>query len=210
MNLLILRLQNVYEKDQPIFFEEIEEVMKGYSRQRIYQLIKKAENEKELVRFSQGVYFMLEETMFGPSVCSVEAVVDKKYVEDKGEVFGIYGKNYLLNYFYFSQQVPNTFEIITNNESKNFKMQKIRKMKVVTRKSKTKITKENSNEYILMELYRYITLKQIEMNQDAKNEIFKFVKEKNIKKETLVELNSFFPKKCLENIVKSGAYYEAI
>lgn len=209
MNLLILRLQNVYEKDEPIFFEEIEEAMKGYSRQRIYQLIKKAEKEKELVRFSQGVYFMPKETIIGPSVCSVNAVVDKKYVEDKGKTFGIYGKNYLLNYFYFSQQVPNTFEIITNKESRNIRMQTLRGRKVVTRKSKIKINNENSYEYILMELFKYITLKQIEMNIDARNEIFKFVKENKVKKETLLELNEFFPKKCLINIIKSGVYNNA-
>ena len=54
--------------------------MKEYSRARVFQLLKKYEGEKQIIKFDTGVYYIPRITRFGLSNISVEQVV-KIYFE---------------------------------------------------------------------------------------------------------------------------------
>ena len=79
---VIDRLQNRFGANQPIFTNEILEEMSEYSRPRVFQLLKKAEQEGALIKFDKGVYYIPTETRYGKSLISVEQVVRKKYISD--------------------------------------------------------------------------------------------------------------------------------
>ena len=88
---MVERLRNKFGVNQPIFTSEILEEMSEYSRPRVFQLLKKAEQEKTLIKFDRGIYYIPTETRYGKSLISVEQVIRKKYISDKDNVFGIYG-----------------------------------------------------------------------------------------------------------------------
>lgn len=190
--------------NEPIFTSEILEIMKDYSRQRVYQLIENAEKNGTLVRYGNGIYYMPKETEFGRSSLSVNSIVDKKYVKYKGNTFGIYGKYVIDLNFLVSYQVPNAIEIITNNESRKLREIKIRGRRVVLRKSRVPITNENVDAYTLMELFNNMDMNRYQNEIQIKSSVINYVRDKKIKKKDILNLANAFPAKAMKNIAISG------
>lgn len=206
--MLVSRLEKRFGYDKPIFTEDIFECMKGYSRQRVYQLIIEAIKKETLVRFDTGIYYLPTETEFGRSVLTVNEVVNRKYISDNGEIFGIYG-NYVIDLnFLLSYQVPNTIEVITNKESRDVREIEIRGRKIVLRKSRLPITNENADAYTLMELFNNIDMRQYRENSMVRESISSYIKEKKISSGTIYSLASFFPARTMKNLATSGVLYE--
>ena len=77
---MIERLKKKFGENEPIFTSEILEEMCDYSRPRVFQLLKKAEQEETLIKFDKGVYYIPTNTRYGKSIISVEQVIKKKYI----------------------------------------------------------------------------------------------------------------------------------
>ena len=206
--MLISRLEKRFGYDKPIFTEDILECMKDYSRQRVYQLIAEAIKKETLVRFDTGIYYLPTETEFGRSVLTVNEVVNRKYIRDNGETFGIYGKYVIDLNFLVSYQVPNVIEVITNKESRDVREIEIRGRKVVLRKSRLPITSENESAYTLMELFNGIDVKQYQEDSMVRKSISSYIKEKKINSGTIYSLAAYFPARTMKNLATSGVLYE--
>ena len=204
--MLVERLKTKYAQDDPILLAEIMEIMKDYSRQRIYQMISDAEKRKELVRYGRGIYYMPAQTIFGVTVPSLNAVVAKKYLQRGKEVFGIYGKTVIDLNFALSTQVPNTLEIITNNEKSDIRCIKMRGRKVILRRSLVPITKDNADAYTLLELFRWMELK--EYTETVREKVVQFIRAKNITREQVMGIADAFPSKTLSKMTICGVIYE--
>ena len=119
--MLISRLLEKYGEDVPIFTDEILDVMKDYSRPRVYQLIDEAINHEKLIRYDRGVYYIPTDTILGKSSISYDQVVYKKYISNNDDIYGIYGQFFLELKFMYSTQFPMLTEVITNNESRKYR-----------------------------------------------------------------------------------------
>ena len=206
--MLIERLKSNFKLNEPIFIDEIFEVMHDYSRQRIYQLITLAINDNSLMRYDNGIYYLPIITEFGYSIPAINDVVNKKYINNNEDVYGIYGKYVIELNFLISTQVPNTIEVITNNESRKVREIEIRGHKVVLRKSRVQITKENQNVYTLMELFNNINMDQYKEDKNIKKRIIKFIKDNNITRKNILSFAKYFPAKVIKNIAMSEIIYE--
>ena len=206
--MLVERLKARFELNEPIFTNEIFEAMQDYSRPRIYQLIADAEKRGELVRYDNGIYYIPKKTEFGLSVPTVNSVVNKKYIRDKGDTFGIYGRYVIDLNFLVSYQVPNVIEVITNNESRKLREIEIRGRKVVLRKSRLPITNENEGAYTLMELFNNIDMRQYNEEQQIRESVLKYIQDKQITRSSILSLADAFPAKAMKNIATSGVLYE--
>lgn len=206
--MLVSRLEQRFGYDKPIFTEDIFACMNDYSRQRIYQLIAEAIRKRSLVRFDTGIYYLPTETEFGRSVLTVNDVVNKKYISNNGETFGIYGKHMIDLNFFISYQVPNAIEVITNKESRDVREIEIRGRRVILRKSRVPITKENESAYTLMELFNGMDLRRYMEDSMVRESINSYIREKNIKPEMIYRLASSFPARTMKNLAISGVLYE--
>lgn len=206
--MLINRLKKRFGYDYPIFTTEIFDCMKGYSYQRIYQMINEAIKSGFLVRFDEGVYYLPTETEFGKSIITVNDVVNRKYIMDKGKTFGIYGRYVIDLNFLVSYQVPNVIEVITNNESRKVREIEIRGRKVVLRKSRLPITNENEGAYTLMELFNNLNMKQYEEEKQIRDSVKEYIKEKKITRSEIMSVANAFPAKAMKNLAISGVLYE--
>lgn len=206
--MLVSRLEKKYGYDVPIFTEDIFECMNDYSRQRIYQLIKEALEKGILVRFDTGVYYLPTKTEFGFSTISVDEVVYKKYISNNNETFGIYGKDIIDLNFLLSYQVPNSIEVITNKESRDVREIEIKGRRVILRKSRLEITKNNVKTYIFMELFNNINLRKYKEDLMAQDSVKKYIKKNKINNKKIYELAKFFPAKTMKNLAVSGVLYE--
>ena len=162
--MLVEKLKKDFQLNKPILTSDILNIMKGYSRSYIYQLIDKEEKKGKLIRFDTGIYYIPKETEFGQAMPSVNSVVDKKYISNKGEIYGIYGKYVIDLNFLASSQVPNTIEVITNKETRRVREIYIKGRRVVLRKSRCKITNDNHTAYTLVEFFNNVDM--IQYNED--------------------------------------------
>ena len=205
---MIERLKNKFGVNQPIFTNEILEVMNDYSRPRVFQLIKKAEQDESIVKFDKGIYYIPTKTRYGNSLISVEQVIKKKYISDNDEVFGIYGGLQMQQNFLVTLQVPNTIEVITNKETMWVRETKLKNRNIILRKSRIPITKENVNAYTILELFSNIDIKKYLDDTSIQREVIHFIKEKEIKLKDLYPLTGAFPSKTTRNIMESGIINE--
>lgn len=199
--MFIDKLQVKYEPNEPIFINEILDEFSEYSRGYVFKLIKKAEEKEELVNFSTGVYFIPTKTILGLSTITIEDVVEKKYISSKNETFGIYSGLQLQNMFNLTTQMPNTIEVVTNNESMRKREIEINGRRVILRKSKVNITKDNVNEYMLLQLMTEIGSN---INEISRERIKNFINRRNIDYIIIIKLASHFPSKAIKNLIISG------
>ncbi len=114
--------------------------MSKYSRHRVFQLIKKAEQEESLITmFDKGGYYIPTKTRYGKSLISVEQVIKKKYISNKDKVFGIYCGLQMQQSFMLTNQVPTAIEVITNNETMWVREIKLKNRSIILRKSRLPI-----------------------------------------------------------------------
>lgn len=205
---MIDRLQNRFGTNEPIFTNEILAEMSEYSRPRVFQLLKKAEQEGALIKFDKGVYYIPTETRYGKSLISVEQVVRKKYISDNGDVFGIYGGLQMQQNFMLTYQVPTAIEVVTNNETTWVRETKLKGRSVILRKSRLPITRENVDAYTLLELFSNIDMKKYFDDASVQREVLDFIRNKAIKGKDVYALVCAFPAKTTRNIMESGIINE--
>ncbi len=201
---MIERLKNKFGVNQPIFTSEILEEMKEYSRARVFQLLKNAEQEKTIIKFDKGIYYIPTKTRYGLSLISVEQVIRKKFISNEENVFGIYGGLQMELNFMLTTQVPNTIEVITNHETMFVREIKLKDRKIILRKSRLLITKENADAYTILELFTGIDMKKYFNDTLVQKEIRTFIKDKKIKRKDISSLVRAFPAKTTRNLMESG------
>ena len=205
---MIERLKKKFGENEPIFTNEILEEMCDYSRPRVFQLLKKAEQEETLIKFDKGVYYIPTNTRYGKSIISVEQVIKKKYISDNGSIFGIYGGLQMQQSFMLTYQVPNAIEVVTNNETMWIREIKLKNRNVILRKSRTTITNDNVDAYTILELFSNIDIKKYLTDTSVQREVINYIKNKNISSKDIYELVGVFPAKTTKNIIESGIINE--
>ncbi len=193
----------------PIFTNEILELFPEYTEAYVFRMIKKAEQAGELIKFSMGVYYVPEPTFFGKSTITADKVIEKRYIQDRKEVFGIYSGLRLLNYFDSTTQMPNALEIVTNNETTRKREIVLDGFRFVLRRSRCQITANNADAYMLLQFFNEMG-KTTELGMQSKRRLYDFVQEKRIAKETLLEVAKVFPAQATKNLMFSGVLNEVI
>lgn len=205
---MVERLKNKFGVNQPIFTNEILEEMSEYSRSRVFQLLKKAEQDETIIKFDKGVYYIPTETRYGKSLISVEQVVRKKYIADKEDVFGIYSGLQMQQSFMLTYQVPTAIEIVTNNETMWVRETKLKNRSIILRKSRLPITRENADVYTILELFSNMDMRKYYDDTSVQREVVGFVKDRAIMGKDVYALAGAFPAKTTRNIMESGIINE--
>ena len=187
-----------FELNTPILIEELNSLLKQFSKARIYQLINKLIESGELVRFNHGVYYLPKNTEIGPSRLNVREIIKKKYISNKEKVYGFYGGAYLLNQLGFSTQVPNVVEIYTNNESTRLRRISLDNQNIVLKKCRVKINKNNYKILQLLELLNILSINDIEKNSCI---IKEFITNNNIDNKEIIKYLKFYPAKTTKNFL---------
>ncbi len=195
-------LKNEFGYDTPIFTNEMLDLFPQYTRAYVFRLIKKAENNGELMRIDSGVYYLPQETPFGPSVVTASDVARKRYIQNGNEVYGLYAGLALQNSFSVTTQMTNVPEIITNNEATRRRLVTINGMSFVLRKSKAQITKENVDAYRILQLFAETN--GLEITGDVIEKIKEYMRANRVKRSDLLELASAFPDKVTIKMVYAG------
>ena len=201
------KIRMAYDPNTPIFTKEILKLFPEYSRAQIFRLITNSIEKGELIKFSNGVYFMPTETIIGPSTILADDVIEKRYIQSDNEVYGVYGGITLLNMFSLTTQVPNVIEIISNNESTRRREIVLDRRKFILRKSRVKISKENSGAYTILQLFSELDYNE-KIDDNAKQIIKEYIVKKNISQKEIFTYAIDFPARSITNLVRSGILNE--
>lgn len=196
-------LKREYDINTPIFAEEIIKQFSNLSRAYVFRLINKAVSEGTLNCFTRGVYYLPRKTFFGSSSICAEMVAEKKYIKSNDSVYGIYAGLNLLNQFGLTTQVPNTIEIVTNNEATRKRKITIEGRQFILRKARCEITVENYPVYTLLQLFTDMDNSD-NLDDFSKRRISEFITENNIRTEQLSSMAMSFPAATIKKMVRSG------
>ncbi len=203
-NAFIERLSTNFEKDEPIFTEEIIKLFPDCSRAQIFRYIDKAKRKEEIVQYSRGVYFIPHITYFGTlSTITAQQAIYKKYIRNEEDVYGLYSGLSILNRFSITTQMPAVIEIVSNNESTRRRRITVKHYRYILKKSRCKITKDNFAAYTILQLFNDFD-EGDELYGISRRRVTEFIKENNVKKDDVLRIMSYFPKKALENFARSN------
>ncbi len=200
-------LKNNFEYGTPIFTEEILKLFPQYTKAYVFRLIKAAEANGELAKLDTGVYYLPQLTPFGPAVITASAVARKKYITDEKQVYGIYSGLTLQNSLSLTTQITNTPEIVTNNETTRCRKITIDGMPFILRKSRVEITADNADAYRVLQLFTEDN--GIAIGETGLQALSNFIKEKEIRREQLLDMAKSFPARTLQNLIYSEVLYAA-
>ena len=201
--MFVNEIKQKFNINEPIFTEELLELFSKYSRPYVFRIINELEKANELVRYTKGVYFIPKKTFFGLSTITADSVVEKRYLKELNNVYGIYSGLKLLNLFSITTQVPNVVEIVTNNETMRCREIEVNGRKFILRKSRFEIDKNNADMYMLLQVFNDLDTKT-KLDDFAQRRLTSFIKEKGINLSKLLNLAMKFPAKTMKNLIGSG------
>ena len=213
--MFVERLSEEYRVDEPIFTEEVQRIFPEYSRAQIFRYIKEAKANRAIIQFDKGVYYIPRKTFMGTlSTITPDDVVEKKYVRNKDEIYGVYSGIKLLNMFSVTTQMATTIELVSNNETTRRREICYGKRCYILRKSRIEITSDNFAAYTLLQLFSEMTENDINENfGDSEDEsraflsIKKFVKQQAITSNQVCDMAEYFPARAIKNLVRSKVIY---
>jgi len=198
------RLEKRFGINEPIFIKDIMKTWSEYSQSSVYKLVGALCDEGTLKKKVPGVYYFPKEAVLWEGSLSLDTmkIVERKYLRYRGKVFGYYSGQTLMNMVGLSNQVPNTEEIVTMNESTRRRTVTINGFKYILRRSKIDINEKNAPVMQLLEIFnRY------------DGAVTKYQRENlisltggGIDANVLAECAKCFPKRALENLKRSGMY----
>ncbi len=198
---LVKCLKTQYGENTPIFFEDIANVCSRYTRGRVYQLIDAAMNSGLLAKAGYDCYYIPTTTPFGKSLLNPRKVIEKKYISNKGEVYGFYTGLALLNSFGITTQMPNVIEVFTNNEATKSRRVTINNQTVIVKRARTTINNSNYKEMMLLELFNLADIRSIDAR--ATQKIVDYMKQNNISIQGIMKYAKFVPARAIKNFMSS-------
>jgi len=196
-------LYDRFGSNNPFFTSDIE--YKSYSKPWLYKELNKLCRENQIIRFERGIYYIPTKTILGMSILDPNKVIEKKYLFNGNQIIGYYSGMTFLNQLRLTTQMPNVIEIYTNNEPSNVRDVMVGNQKVLLRKSRTDINKENVAVLSFLEMMNFVTTSFID--SDRKQIIVRYMRENGIARKDISQYAPLFPDKAIRNLVESALIY---
>lgn len=199
-------LKETYGYAVPIFLKDIRIGRK--SKVAIRKELSRAVQNGDIVRKSQGVYCLEDDTDI-PKTASFEDVVEKKFIKDDYglpglniDVYGYYSGLTFQHQIGLTQQVPAVLEITTNNTScKRF--YRCDGYRAIVKKGKEQIDRLNYKAFQLFDCINNLDGEEIIKNKEI---LYKYI-EKNITKTDFEKYSHILTTKSFKYLTESGLLY---
>lgn len=195
------KLLDDYGYGIPFNLEEVS--FYDYSLSWIKKELNNLVNDKRIIRYERGLYYIPEKTIFGFSSLNPQKIIMKKYLSNDS---GYYSGLYFANKIGLSSQMPNVIEIYTNHEKSRSRKIRIQNQSIILRRARVAITKDNSNVLSFLELMNSFPLDYF--NDERKEIIKSFIKKYRIHRCQITKYAKFFPDLAMRNLIESEIIYE--
>lgn len=197
-------LKKNYKPNEPIFLTDID---LGVSSNYLRQMFKVLCDEGKIKRYDTGIYYLPGVSRLrGGNAMAPDLVARYKYISRNGRVEGYYSGYTFANQLGLTTQVPFTIEIVSNSASAKCREVKVKNQRVVLRKPKAVITKDNCSVLQFLDLLKDVELYADEENDDTRELIVNYIRDHSITMEKLERYICLFPDKVYKNLFKMRLY----
>lgn len=196
-------LKENYKENEPIFISELQ--YKNLNMNAIRQQILNLTNKNLLIRYDTGIYFIPGKSIFKTSkTLNQNKVIEKKYISTNDEIVGYFSGLNFANRIGITTQVPNLYEVVSNKATCDYRELKIGSTKIILRKPRTKITKENYLELQFLDMIKEIDNLSILDKEENKKVVLNYMNMAKISFEKVQKLLEFYPDKIYKNLYQVG------
>jgi hypothetical protein len=196
-----------YQKDEPIFLEELP----GKTKESIRQEMKKLTDEGKLERLYNGVYYLSYRTILGTKgKVSIDKYIQKRFLNVNGEVSGYITGIQLANMFGFTTQNPSCYEVCSNEATTKQRKLDIDGRQVIVYKPVVNITKENIGSLQFLDLMSSIDKYSEIDGEEYTRKLRYFIQEIKVDFELVKQYISLYPDRVFRNIYQGGLMNELV
>ena len=196
-----------YQKDEPIFLNELP----GKSKDAIRQEMKKLTDEGKIERLYNGVYYISYKTILGTKgKMSFDKFLNKKYLNSNGETSGYITGIQLANLYGFTTQNPSCYEVCSNEATTKQRKLDIDGRQVIVYKPVVTITKENMSTLQFLDLMSTIDKYSEIEGDEYTRKLRDFVRKLNVNFEMVKQYISLYPDRVFRNIYQGGLMNELV
>lgn len=190
--------------NEPIMMNEI--AYENYSKPWISKELADLCACGKLIRFEKGVYYVPKMTALGPSKLNPQKIIEKRYIVAGDERNGYYSGATFLNLTGLSTQVPNLVEIYTNAETAKVREISVGQFRVLLRRARTPITKENVAVQSFLELMNFVSPSFFD--DERRRIASEYIRKNGITKRDITKYAGAFPDKAMRTLVESEVIYD--
>ena len=196
-------LKENYKENEPIFISELQ--YKNLNMNAIRQQILNLTNKNLLIRYDTGIYFIPGDTIFKNSkTLNKNKIIEKKYISTNDEIVGYFSGLNFANRIGITTQVPNLYEVVSNKATCDYRELKICSTKIILRKPRTLVTKENYLELQFLDMIKEIDNISILDKDENKKIVLNYMNTAKISFAKLQKLLEFYPDKIYKNLYQVG------
>lgn len=193
-----------YKPNEPIFVSDINLPI---SDGNLRQMFKNLCDDGLVKRFDTGVYYIPKESRLKGGVpLGADTVAKAKYISRNGNIDGYYAGYTFANQLGLTVQVPYVTEIVSNNASARVREINMKGKRIVLRKSRTKITKENCRVLQFLDLLKDIDTYIDCSAEDASERLMNYIRTESITRNDIDKYISQFPVKVYKNMYEMRLY----
>lgn len=197
-------LRATYMQNEPIFVSDIRLPVSDVNLRQMFKVLC---DLGKIRRFDTGIYYLPKESRLRGGVpLGADTVAKYKYISRNGRVDGYYSGYTFANQLGVTTQVPYMVEIVSNNASARVREVDLQGRRILLRKAKIPVTKEN---YRVLQLLDF--LKDVEQYTDEDNEIVyncihKYIVEEQISKKEVDLYIEQYPDRIFRYIYEMRLY----
>lgn len=202
--MLLEYLQKNYKVNEPIFISDIDLPVTDTNLRQMFKVLC---DSGQIYRYETGIYYMKGNTRLKGGVpLSASKVARYKYIARNDQVNGYYSGYTFANLLGLTTQVPYTIEIVSNSASAKCREVSVKNQKIMLRRPRTQINKENVDVLQLLDL-----LKDFEQYVDedmvaATYIISSYIKKIGMKRSDVDEYITLFPDRVYKYIYEMRLY----
>lgn len=200
-------IQKNYEKDEPIFLNELP----FENKESLRQEMKRLTDTGKLVRVYNGVYYQYYKTILGTNGnLSITKYIVKKYLKKNGKANGFITGLSLANQYGFTSQVPSIVEIVSNDSSTKQRKVEVDGYKLIIYSPVFPITETNLSAIQFLDLMSNIH-KYCELNkEELKKKLKEFLLTTNVNFKEVKKYIHLYPDRVYRNIYEGGLMNELV
>ena len=201
--MLLEYIENHYRKNEPIFLSDID---LSVTDNNLRQMAKTLCDKGIIKRYDAGIYYLPGPTRIkGGAVLSADEVARYKYIGRNNQINGYYSGYTFANELGLTTQVPYILEIVSNQASAKSREVKIKNRRILLKKARTKITKDNWLVLQLLDLIKDIE-RYADSISDAAVKLSGYIKRLKIRRSDVDKYISLYPERIYRVIYEMRLY----
>lgn len=202
--MLLEYLQKNYKVNEPIFVSDINLPITDTNLRQMFKVLC---DSGKIYRFDTGIYYMKGASRLKGGVClSASEVARYKYISRNNRVDGYYSGYTFANQLGLTTQVPYTIEIVSNQASAKCREVSVKDQKIMLRKPRTEINKDNCSVLQLLDLLKDLGQYVDDDMSAAAERIGAYIKEIGIRRAEVDKYIVLFPDRVYKYIYETRLY----